>query len=203
MPCPPSRHPPPEQRAGRVRLSLSRLHHRLPGRQAHAEVGQGPTECQHEITDPLLPETEPLLHAAAALHAAVAMLAPAPATGQGLVGPLLLPGPRLASWLLGRPENGPGGPRPGQAAPRRPPSAPPRQGRGRRVRHGLSMATTAVGVTEEDKPPPRLAPQTILYRMGRVLAALTPRLCSRGWGAAAAPVGPVMGQRGTLRPRWG
>jgi hypothetical protein len=97
-------------------LSLSRLNHRLPGRQAHSEVVQGTTEFHHEITDPLLPETDPVFHAAAALHAAVDMLDPEPSTVQGLVGPLLLPGQLLSSWLLGRHEDFHVGQRKGQEA---------------------------------------------------------------------------------------
>ena len=36
-------------------LSLSRLNHWLPGREAHPEVMQGTAEFHHEITDALLP----------------------------------------------------------------------------------------------------------------------------------------------------
>jgi hypothetical protein len=41
-------------------LSLSRLNHWLPGREAHPEVVQGTTYCHHEITDALLPQAEPV-----------------------------------------------------------------------------------------------------------------------------------------------
>src|SRR6266853_5075804 len=53
---------------------------------------------------------------ATALHAAVDMLDPEPATVQGLVGPLLLPCQLLSSWLLGRHEDGHVGKRKGQEA---------------------------------------------------------------------------------------
>jgi hypothetical protein len=36
-------------------LSLSRLNHRLPGREAHPEVVQGTTDVHHQTADTLLP----------------------------------------------------------------------------------------------------------------------------------------------------
>jgi hypothetical protein len=71
-------------------LSLSRLNHWLPGREAHPEVVQGTTDFHHEITDPLLPQAEAVFDNATALHTAVDMLDPQPTVVQGLVGPLLL-----------------------------------------------------------------------------------------------------------------
>src|SRR6266581_5217181 len=50
-----------------VRLSLSRLNHRLPRGQAYPEVVQGTAEFHHQITDTLLPQADPVLHDAAAL----------------------------------------------------------------------------------------------------------------------------------------
>ena len=51
-------------------LSLSRLNHRHPRVQAHPEIVQGATELHHQITDPLLPQTNAVLHNAAALDTA-------------------------------------------------------------------------------------------------------------------------------------
>jgi hypothetical protein len=42
-------------------LSLSRLHHWLPGREAHLDVVQGTAECHHQITNALLPQANPVL----------------------------------------------------------------------------------------------------------------------------------------------
>src|SRR6266849_3080050 len=61
-----------------IKLSLSRLNHRLPWGQAHPEVVQGTTEFHHEIADPVFPQPDPVFHDAAALDAAVDMLDPQP-----------------------------------------------------------------------------------------------------------------------------
>jgi hypothetical protein len=55
-------------------VSLFRLNQGLPGREAHPEVMQGTTEFHHEITDPLLPQADPVFHDATALHTAVHVL---------------------------------------------------------------------------------------------------------------------------------
>ena len=72
-------------------LSLSRLNHWLPRGQAHPEVVQGTAECHHPIADALLPQAEPILHDATALHTAVHVLAPQPPLVQRLVRHGLLP----------------------------------------------------------------------------------------------------------------
>src|SRR5215475_245714 len=61
---------------GGVQLSLSRLSHWLPRGQTHPEVVQGTAEFHHQITDPLLPQADPVLHDATPLDAAVDMLDP-------------------------------------------------------------------------------------------------------------------------------
>src|SRR5256885_6463805 len=83
-------------------ISLSRLNHRLPGREAHPEVVQGTTEFHHEITDPLLPQAEAVFDDATTLDTTIDMLDPQPTLVQRLVRPLLLPRELLAAWLLGR-----------------------------------------------------------------------------------------------------
>ncbi len=83
-------------------MSLSRLHHRLPGREAHPEVVQGTTDVHHQIADALLPQADAVFDDATALHTAVDMLDPQPTVVQGLVGQLLCQGAFLAPWLLGR-----------------------------------------------------------------------------------------------------
>src|SRR5216683_1305618 len=69
-----------QSRLGRraIHLSLSRLNHWLPRGQAHPEVVEGTAECHHQITDPLLPQADPVLHDATTLDAAVDMLDPEP-----------------------------------------------------------------------------------------------------------------------------
>jgi hypothetical protein len=52
---------------------------------------QGTAQFRHQITDPLLPPASPVLHDAAALDTAVAMLDPQPLLVERLVGPLLRP----------------------------------------------------------------------------------------------------------------
>jgi hypothetical protein len=81
-------------------LSLSRLNHWLPRGQAHPEVVQGTAEFYHQITDPLLPQADPVLHDAAALDTTVDRLDPQPTLVQRLVRLLLLQGQLLTTWLL-------------------------------------------------------------------------------------------------------
>ena len=57
-----------------VHLSLSRLNHRLPRGQAYPEVVQGTAEFHHQIADARLPQTDPVLHDAAALDTTVDVL---------------------------------------------------------------------------------------------------------------------------------
>ena len=66
---------------------------------------QGATECHHEITDARLPQADPVLHDAAALDTAVAMLDPQPPLVERLVRPLVLLRQLLAAGLLGRHED--------------------------------------------------------------------------------------------------
>src|SRR5215813_14906295 len=86
-------------------VSLSRLNHGQPGVQAYPEVVQGTAELHHEITDPLLPQTDAVFHNATALHATVHMLNPQATLVQRLVRPLLLPRELLATRFLGRHED--------------------------------------------------------------------------------------------------
>jgi hypothetical protein len=73
-------------------VSLSRLNHWLPGCETHPEVVQGTAEFHHQITDPLLPQAEPVLHDAAALDTPVDMLDPQPTLVKRLVRYLLRQG---------------------------------------------------------------------------------------------------------------
>ena len=59
-----------------IRLSLSRLNHRLPRAQTDPEVMQGTAEFHHQITDAFFPQADPVLHDPTALDAAVDMLDP-------------------------------------------------------------------------------------------------------------------------------
>src|SRR4029450_13082350 len=86
-------------------LSLSRLNHWLPGREAHPEVVQGTAKFHHQIADTLLPQAQPVFDDAAALDIAVDILDPQPTLGQRLVRPVLLPRELLAAWLLGQHED--------------------------------------------------------------------------------------------------
>src|SRR5262249_29055021 len=94
------RHPP-----WRIYMSLSRLNHWLPRSQAYPEVVQGTAEFHHQITNSLLPQTDRVLHDAAALDTAIDMLDAQPPLVERLVAPLLLPRELLATWLLRGPED--------------------------------------------------------------------------------------------------
>jgi len=66
---------------------------------------QGAADFHHQITNPLLPQADAVLHDAAALDTAVDMLDPQPAVVQRLVRALLLP--RVAYLLLADNISGP------------------------------------------------------------------------------------------------
>ena len=63
---------------------------------------QGTAEFHHQITNALLPQTDPVFHHATALDAPVHMLDAQPTLVQGLIGALLLQRQLVAagvSWL--------------------------------------------------------------------------------------------------------
>ena len=62
-------------------MSLSRFHHRLPGREPPPEVVQGTTDVHPQIADTLLPQADAVFDDATALHTAGDMLAPQPTVG--------------------------------------------------------------------------------------------------------------------------
>src|SRR5712692_7815642 len=66
----------PTSTAQKAHLSLSRLNHRLPRREAHPEIMQGTAQFHHQIADALFPQPEPVFDNATALHTAVDMLDP-------------------------------------------------------------------------------------------------------------------------------
>src|SRR6266581_9263059 len=133
-----------------IKLSLSRLNHRLPGCEAHSEVMQRTADVHYEIADALLPQADPVFHDATALDTAVDMLDPQPTAMQLLVGRLRVQRELLAAWFLGghkdlhlrEPER--------QEAQILQQPAPHRQGIWRRVSNGLIMGAAAIGVTEKE-----------------------------------------------------
>src|SRR6266446_5691215 len=133
-----------------LRLSLSRLNHRLPRGQTDPEVMQGTAQFHHEIADAVLPQPDPVFHDAAALDAAVDMLDPQPTVMQGLVGQLLLPGEALATGLLRRHEDRHLRERERQETQILQEPAPRRQGIRRRVRHGRIMGAATIGVAQKE-----------------------------------------------------
>ena len=88
-----------------LQLSLSRLNHWLPRCKTHPKVVQGAADFHHQITNPLLPQADAVLHDAAALDTAVDMLDPQPAVVQRLVRSVLRQREIFAAWLLGRHED--------------------------------------------------------------------------------------------------
>jgi len=108
------------------------------------------TEFHHQIANALLPQTDAVLHNAAALHTAVHMLDPEPTLVQGLIDQLLFQGELLAAWFLGRHEDLDLGEREGQEAQILSQPAPGGQGIRRRVSNGLIMGAAARGVAQEE-----------------------------------------------------
>ena len=108
-------------------------------------------------------------------------------------------GARGRSWprdVVGGRRLSPWGPRARQHAQRLDPAPPCGARRGRGFGQALFLAAAAAGRTPPEEREGRLDPQDRVHRGGRLLAALTPRLCRRGLGADAAPLRPILGPRG-------
>jgi hypothetical protein len=86
-------------------MSLSRLNHRLPGRETYPEVMQGTTEFHHQIADTCLPQADAIFHDATTLDTAVHVLDTQPAVVQPLIRSVLLPCQLLVAAFLGRHED--------------------------------------------------------------------------------------------------
>ena len=108
---------------------------------------QGTAEFHRQITDTLLPQAQPVFHNTAALDTAVDMLDPQPPLVERLVRPLLLPRELLAAGLLDRHEDRHLGERERQETEILQEPARCRQGVRRRIRNGLILSATAIGVT--------------------------------------------------------
>ena len=178
------------------RLSLFRLNHRLPGREAHPEVVQGTAEFHHQIADTLLPQADPVFHDTAALDTAVDMLNPQPAVVQSLVGEVLLHRELLATGFLRRHEDRHLRQRQRQEAEILQQPTPRRQGIGGGLGNPEVMDTAAVGVAQKEDREGGIDEQDVFDGVVFFLAALTLRLFNRVVGADDAPFRPVMGKRG-------
>ena len=137
-------------------MSLSRLSHWLPWGQAYPDVVQGTAEFHHQIPDSLLPQADPILHDAAALDTALAMLNAPPPLVQRLVRALLLQRQLLAPGLLHRHENDHPRERERQEPQILQEPAPDRQGIRRCVRHGFIMGAAAIGVAQKEDEKQRI-----------------------------------------------
>src|SRR5216683_465775 len=90
---------------GSLQLSLSRLNHWLPGREAHPEVMQSTTDFHHQIADTRLPQADPICDNTTALDTAIDVLDAQPTLVERLVRQLLLQRELLAAGFLGRHED--------------------------------------------------------------------------------------------------
>ena len=113
---------------------------------------------------------------------------------QGLVGQLLFHRQLLATGFLGRHEELHVGERERQETEILQEPTPGGQGIRRRVRNGLIMDTTAVGVAQKEDDEERIDEQDIFDRVVSFLAAITRLLFHRVLGADDASFGPVMGK---------
>ena len=177
-------------------MSLSRLNHWLPRIQAHPEVVQGTAEFHHQVTDPLLPQADSVLHETTALDAAVDRLDPEPPLVERLVGQVLLQGQFPTAGLLRRHEDRHLREREGQEAQILQQSAPRREGVRSGLRDAQIMDPAAVGITQKEDREQGIDEQDIFDGVVFFLPALTFLLCTRVLGADDAPFGPVMGKRG-------
>src|SRR5215510_6442579 len=146
-------------------LSLSRLNHWLPWIQAHSEVVQGTAEFHHQVTDPLLPQADSVLHDTTALDAAVDMLDPQPPLVERLVGQVLLQGQLRTAGLLRRHEDLHLREREGQEAQILQQPTPGRERVGGGLRDAQIMGTTAVRVAQEEDDEERIDEEDIFHCM--------------------------------------
>ena len=131
-------------------MSLSRLNHRLPGRETHPEVMQGTTEFHHQIADTILPQAAPVFHDPTTLHATVDRRDPPPPLVESLVGPLLLQGQLRTAWLLRRHQDLSLGERERQEAQLLQQPTPGLEWVGGGLRDAQIMDTAAVGVAPKE-----------------------------------------------------
>jgi hypothetical protein len=146
---------------------------------------QGTAEFHHQITDPLRPQADAVLHDTATLDTAVDMLNPQPALVQRLVRPLLRQRELLAAWLLGRHEDLHLGQRERQEAEILLQPAPCGQGIERQVGNALIMHAAAVGVAQKKDQEEGIDEQDIFDRVVLFLAAITLFLSWAKGGTAA------------------
>jgi hypothetical protein len=157
---------------------------------------QGTAEFHHEITDPLLPQTDPVLHDTAALDTTVDVLDPQPPLVERLVGPLLLQGQLRTAGLLRRHEDRHLREREGQEAEILQQPTPGRERVGGGLRDAQIMDTAAIRVAQKEDREEGIDQQDIFDGVVLFLPTITLRLFSRVLGADDAPFGPVMGKRG-------
>jgi hypothetical protein len=134
---------------------------------------QGTAEFHHQITDPLLPQADPVLHDTAALDTPVDMLDPQPPLVERLVGSLLLQGQLRTAWLLRRHEDLHLGEREGQEAQILQQPTPNREGVGGGLRDAQIMDTAAVGDAQKEDEEESIDEQDIFDRVISFLAAIS------------------------------
>jgi hypothetical protein len=141
--------------------------------QAHPEVVQGTTEFHHEITDALLPHTDPVFHNATALDTAVDMLDPQPTLVEHLVRALLLQGQLLTAWPLRRHEDLHFRERERQEAQILQQPTPGRERVGSGFRNAQIMGTAAIGIAQKEDEEESIDEQDIFDGVVSFLAAIT------------------------------
>jgi len=134
---------------------------------------QGTADFHHDITDTLLPQTDPVFDDATTFDATIDMLNPQPAVVQRLVGPLLLPRQLLAAWFLGRHEDLDLGKRKRHEAQILQQPAPRRQGIRRHIGNPLIMDAASKRLTEKEDREEGIDEQDIFDGVVFFLAALT------------------------------
>jgi hypothetical protein len=160
---------------------------------------QGTAEFHHQITDPLLPQADPVLHDATTLAAAVDMLAPEPPLVERLVGLFVLQGQLPTAWLLRRHEARHLRERERQAAQLLQPPTPGRERVGGGLRDAPIMDPAAGrgaqkeddehGIDEQDMFDGMISVLTAItrFRFNRVLGADDPPCSVPSWAQGGRP----------------
>ncbi len=154
----------------------SRLNHRLPWRQTHAKVMQGPADFHDQVADACLPKPAGVVDNPAALDAAIDVLDADAATCDAPIRSFLAAGEGSASWLAGRHDDLHLVERERLEAQILESSTPRRSGRGGGIRHPLLVGTPLRGFTQEEKRQHGVDQQHMFDRVALFLAAIAKKI---------------------------
>jgi len=176
--------------------SSSRLTHRLPWRQTHANVMPCTADFHEQIADARLPQAAGVVDDAAAFDAAVDGLDAHATASNAPIRRLLRAHEGPAPWLPRRHDDADLLECKCQEAGILEQSAACRQGGWGDIGNPLIVGAAGIRLTQEEDRECRIDQQDVVDCVARFLAAITARLLNWILGALDAPLGPVVPKRG-------